>query len=56
MRSVFRKAQKCLEEELDSTTLNQLLKKSGKKAAKTSVGASVEISIEEATMPVSNQN
>jgi Rrf2 family protein len=34
MRSVFRKAQKCLEEELDSTTLNQLLKKSGKKAAK----------------------
>jgi DNA-binding IscR family transcriptional regulator len=34
MRSVFRKAQRCLEEELDSTTLNQLLKKSGKKAAK----------------------
>ena len=34
MRSVFRKAQKCLEEELDSTTLNQLIKKSGKKAAK----------------------
>lgn len=34
MRSVFRKAQKSLEEELDSTTLNQLLKKSGKKAAK----------------------
>lgn len=34
MRSAFRKAQKCLEEELDSTTLNQLLKKSGKKAAK----------------------
>ncbi len=34
MRGVFRKAQKCLEEELDSTTLNQLLKKSGKKAAK----------------------
>jgi Rrf2 family protein len=34
MRSVFRKAQKCLEEELDSTTLNQLLKKAGKKAAK----------------------
>ena len=34
LRSVFRKAQKCLEEELDSTTLNQLLKKSGKKAAK----------------------
>lgn len=37
MRSVFRKAQKCLEEELDSTTLNQLLKKSGKKAAKRAV-------------------
>ncbi|MGH9615859.1 MAG: RrF2 family transcriptional regulator [Acidobacteriaceae bacterium] len=34
MRSAFRKAQKCMEEELDSTTLNQLLKKSGKKAAK----------------------
>lgn len=34
MRGVFRKAQKCLEEELDSTTLNQLIKKSGKKAAK----------------------
>jgi Rrf2 family protein len=34
MRTVFRKAQKCLEEELDSTTLNQLLKKAGKKAAK----------------------
>jgi Rrf2 family protein len=34
MRSVFRKAQKCLEEELDSTTLNQLLKRAGKKAAK----------------------
>ncbi len=34
MRSVFRKAQKCLEEELDSTTLNQLIKRSGKKAAK----------------------
>ncbi|MES2219950.1 MAG: Rrf2 family transcriptional regulator [Acidobacteriota bacterium] len=34
MRSVFRKAQKSLEEELDSTTLNQLLKKAGKKAAK----------------------
>lgn len=34
MRSVFRKAQKCLEEELDSTTLNQLMKKSGMKAAK----------------------
>jgi Rrf2 family protein len=34
MRSVFRKAQKCLEEELDSTTLNQLLKKAGKKAAR----------------------
>ena len=34
MRNVFRKAQKCLEEELDSTTLNQLLKKVDKKAAK----------------------
>lgn len=34
MRGVFRKAQKCLEEELDSITLNQLIKKSGKRAAK----------------------
>jgi Rrf2 family protein len=42
MRSVFRKAQKCLEEELDSTTLNQLLKKSGKKAAKHAADASTE--------------
>jgi Rrf2 family protein len=42
MRSVFRKAQKCLEEELDSTTLNQLLKKAGKKAAKHAADSSVE--------------
>jgi Rrf2 family protein len=34
IQGVFRKAEKCLEEELDSTTLNQLIKKSGKKAAK----------------------
>ncbi|MGC1785010.1 MAG: Rrf2 family transcriptional regulator [Acidobacteriaceae bacterium] len=34
MHSTFRKAQKCLEEELDSTTLNQLIKRSGQKAAK----------------------
>lgn len=36
MHNTFRRAQKCLEEELDSTTLNQLIKKSGKKAAKAS--------------------
>jgi Rrf2 family protein len=42
MRSVFRKAQKSLEEELDSTTLNQLLKKSGKKAAKLAHESDVE--------------
>ncbi len=42
MRSVFRKAQKCLEEELDATTLNQLLKKSGKKAAKHAADSSNE--------------
>jgi len=42
MRSVFRKAQKCLEEELDSTTLNQLLKKAGKKAAKHAADSSIE--------------
>jgi Rrf2 family protein len=42
MRSVFRKAQKSLEEELDSTTLNQLLKKSGKKAAKPAHESEVE--------------
>ncbi len=39
MHGVFRKAQKCLEEELDSTTLNQLIKKSGKKAAKSGAAA-----------------
>ena len=36
IQGVFRKAEKCLEAELDSTTLNQLIKKSGKKAAKPS--------------------
>lgn len=36
VQGVFRKAEKCLEGELDSTTLNQLIKKSGKKAAKKS--------------------
>ena len=36
IQGVFRKAEKCLEAELDSTTLNQLIKKSGKKAAKSS--------------------
>lgn len=42
MRGVFRKAQKCLEEELDSTTLNQLIKKSGKKTAKQIAASAVE--------------
>ena len=42
MRSVFRKAQKSLEEELESTTLNQLLKKAGKKAAKHAADSSPE--------------
>lgn len=36
IQGVFRKAEKCLEEELDSTTLNQLIKKSGRKAVKMS--------------------
>ncbi len=34
IQAAFRKAEKCLEEELDSTTLNQLIKKSGRKAAR----------------------
>lgn len=34
MSGVFRKAEKSLESELDATTLNQLMKKSGKRAAK----------------------
>ncbi len=34
IHGIFRKAEKCLEEELDSTTLNQLIKKSGRKAVK----------------------
>ena len=34
IQGVFRKAEKCLEEELDSTTLNQLIKKAGRKIAK----------------------
>jgi Rrf2 family protein len=36
IHSAFRKAEKCLEAELDSTTLNQLIKKSGRKAVKPS--------------------
>jgi len=35
VQSVFKKAQKRFEEELDSTTLNQLIKKSGRKTANT---------------------
>lgn len=34
IQSVFRKAEKCLEQELDSTTLNQLIKKTGRKSMK----------------------
>jgi Rrf2 family protein len=34
IHNAFRKAEKCLESELDSTTLNQLIKKSGRRAAK----------------------
>lgn len=37
IRNVFRKAQKSLEEELDSVTLNQIIKKAGKKAGKSVV-------------------
>ncbi|HET9087388.1 MAG TPA: Rrf2 family transcriptional regulator [Acidobacteriaceae bacterium] len=36
VHGVFKKAQKRFEEELDSTTLHQLIKKSGKKLAKAS--------------------
>lgn len=34
IHNAFRKAEKCLEAELNSTTLNQLIKKSGRRAAK----------------------
>lgn len=34
IQNVFRKAEKCLERELDSTTLNQVIKRSGRKAVK----------------------
>ena len=36
MQSVFRKSRRALEEELDSVTLNQFVKKVGKKSAKAS--------------------
>lgn len=39
IQGAFRKAEKSLEEELDSITLNQLIKKSGRKAAKQSDAA-----------------
>lgn len=39
IRNVFRKAQKSLEEELDSVTLNQIIKKAGKKAGKAAIEA-----------------
>ena len=55
MHGVFRKAQKCLEEELDSTTLNQLIKKSGKKAAKSSGVASTDKAAESMASAIPNQ-
>lgn len=44
MLNAFRKAQKSLEEELDSITLNQLIKKSGKKAAKAAKASPPDVS------------
>jgi Rrf2 family protein len=46
IQGIFRKAEKCLEEELDSTTLNQLIKRAGKKVAK----ASSELRVEKAAV------
>lgn len=53
VQSVFRKAEKCLESELDSTTLNQIIKKSGKKAAKARAETGTEISTSDAVLTAS---
>lgn len=45
IHSIFRKAEKCLQDELDTTTLNQLIKKSGKKAAKTAAAPRIPAEI-----------
>ena len=51
MQSVFKKAQKRFEEELDSTTLNQLIKKSGRKVAKATPETVAESPIANAGRP-----
>lgn len=51
MQSVFKKAQKRFEEELDSTTLNQLIKKSGRKVAKAAAETAAESPIANAGRP-----
>lgn len=56
IQSAFRKAEKSLEEELDSTTLNQLIKKSGRKAAKTSIEPHAENPAENVVPAPSNQS
>ncbi|MHB8301267.1 MAG: RrF2 family transcriptional regulator [Acidobacteriaceae bacterium] len=51
MQSVFKKAQKSFEEELDSTTLNQLIKKSGRKVAKAAAETVAESQTVDASRP-----
>lgn len=53
---VFRKAQKRFEEELDSVTVNQIIKKSGKRAAKASAESSVESPAAAAVPPPPQQS
>jgi len=51
IHGVFRKAQKSMEEELDSVTLNQIIKKAGKKAEKHSKLAIAERHVANAGHP-----
>ncbi len=55
IQSAFRKAEKCLEGELDSTTLNQLIKRAGKKTAKASAAPRVKAAAESVAPPPSDQ-
>lgn len=55
VQNVFRKAEKCLESELDSTTLNQLIKKAGKKAAKPSAESIATPAVDGTAAPAVNQ-
>jgi len=54
IQGIFRKAEKSLEEELESTTLNQLIKKSGKKAARPSTQRPAEVAASAAVSTAQN--